>query len=132
MSDVIKNKNSLKPKSGSKSRTKGHNFERQIAQYFRDLGYDRTITTRQGSRQMDAAKLDLCNVPFNVQCKAVESNINYDSLIKEVEAGVLDLVPERKELPILLFHKKAKKTHIVMNLKHFRLLFEYLTNSKKT
>jgi Holliday junction resolvase len=105
--------------SGKRARTKGHNFERVIVNWLRKLGYSRAITTRLGSRLMDAAKIDVCNVPFNVQCKAVEAKIDYHELTKEISEEIAKLVPERGEYPIVIFHKKDKKTNVIMTLDEF-------------
>lgn len=105
--------------SGRRARTKGHNFERAIVNYFKQMGYSRAMTTRLGSRLMDAAKIDICNVPFNVQCKAVEAHIDYHALTDEISEEIEKLVPERIEYPIVIFHKKNKKTNVVMTLDEF-------------
>lgn len=121
MSERNNGVNTVKSKSsvGVRNRRKGHTLERNIAKLFRDLGYTRACTTREGSRLMDNAKLDVCYVPFNVQCKAVESHIDYNALTEEVKQGVNKLVPERKELPILIFHKRKRKVNVVLTLEEF-------------
>lgn len=105
--------------SGRKARTKGHNFERTIVNYLKSLGYSKAMTTRLGSRLMDAAKIDVCNVPFNVQCKAVEAKIDYHNLTEEITEEIAKLVPERGEYPIVIFHKRNKKTNVIMTLDEF-------------
>lgn len=105
--------------SGRRARSKGHNFERTVVNYLKTLGYSRAVTTRLGSRLMDAAKIDVCNVPFNVQCKAVEAKIDYHKLTEEITEEIAKLVPERGEYPIVIFHKKNKKTNVIMTLDEF-------------
>jgi len=105
--------------SGRRARTKGHNFERTIVNYLKRIGFTEAITTRLGSRLMDAAKIDVCNVPFNVQCKAVEAKIDYHQLTEEISEEIAKLVPERGEYPIVIFHKKDKKTNVIMTLDEF-------------
>jgi len=68
---------------------------------------------------MDAAKIDVCNVPFNVQCKAVEAKIDYHKLTDEITAEIEKLVPERLQYPIMVFHKRNKKTSVTMTLDEF-------------
>lgn len=115
----------LKPKSiGARNRRKGHNLERVIAKWFRDLGYERACTTREGSRLMDNAKLDICYVPFNVQCKAVESHIDYSALTDEVRTEVAKLVPERNEFPIIIFHKRKRKVNVILSMNEFEKLMK--------
>ena len=112
--------------SGKRARTKGHNFERTIVNWLRKLGYTEAITTRLGSRLMDAAKIDVCNVPFNVQCKAVEAKIDYHKLTDEITAEIEKLVPDRLPFPIMIFHKRNKKTSVVMTIDEFEKLLMML------
>lgn len=108
--------------SGKRARTKGHNFERATVNWLRKLGFSEAITTRLGSRLMDAAKIDVCNVPFNVQCKAVEAKIDYHKLTDEITAEIEKLVPDRLPFPIMIFHKRNKKTSVVMTIDEFEKL----------
>lgn len=105
--------------SGRRARTKGHNFERTIVNYLKRICFTEAMTTRLGSRLMDAAKIDVCNVPFNVQCKAVEAKIDYHKLTDEITAEIEKLVPERLKYPIMVFHKRNKKTSVTMTLDEF-------------
>ena len=114
----------LSKHNGAKSRRKGHTYERNIVKFFKELGFDRACTSRQGSRLMDDAKIDLCYVPFNVQCKAVEANINYSNLLKEVDTKIKELVPERDEFPILIFHKRKGENLIITDLSNFEKLIK--------
>ncbi len=119
---------SKKPRSlGSANRVKGHSLERFLAQLFRDLGYARCLTTRQASRIMDDAKIDLYGIPFNIQSKSVEANINYQVLTQEIKAAILDKVPERIEYPIIIVHKKSNKgTNVVMDINEFIKLIKQI------
>ena len=55
------------PKTGARARRKGHNYERSIVKFFRDLGFEHAKTSRLGSRLLDSAKVDICDIPFNVR-----------------------------------------------------------------
>lgn len=107
------------PGAGKKARRKGHNYERTIVKFFKDLGYTDAKTSRLGSRLLDSAKVDICDIPYNVQCKAVEANIDYCKLTDEITREVNKLVPTRKDLPIMIFHKKNRNTNVVMTLDEF-------------
>jgi hypothetical protein len=109
---------------GVRNRRKGHTLERNVAKLFRDLGFERACTTREGSRLMDNAKLDVCYVPFNVQCKAVEAHIDYQALTEEVRNGVKTLVPEREKFPIMIFHKRKRKINVILSLDEFKKLIK--------
>ncbi|HEY0751351.1 MAG TPA: hypothetical protein VGD26_09350, partial [Chitinophagaceae bacterium] len=72
--DEVKNKNRLASQSGRKkkvnSRTKGHNAERKYARIFREeFDFNFCKTSRQVSRLLDDSKIDLANIPLNVQVK---------------------------------------------------------------
>jgi hypothetical protein len=105
--------------AGKRARRKGHNYERTIVKFFKDLGYADAKTSRLGSRLLDSAKVDICDIPFNVQCKAVEANIDYSKLTGEIEGETTKLIPGRANLPIMIFHKKNRNTNVVMTLDEF-------------
>jgi hypothetical protein len=105
--------------AGKRARRKGHNYERTIVKFFKDLGYADAKTSRLGSRLLDSAKVDICDIPFNVQCKAVEANIDYSKLTGEIEGEITKLIPGRINLPIMIFHKKNRNTNVVMTLDEF-------------
>jgi hypothetical protein len=116
---VIRSRPAKPAGSGKRARRKGHNYERSVVKFFRDLGYDDAKTSRLGSRLLDSAKVDICDIPFNVQCKAVEASINYIKLTEEVTEGIAKLVPNRKDLPVVIFHKKERQTIVAMTLEEF-------------
>lgn len=75
------------------SRNRGNGFERTCAQKLRSLGYIDVKCSRECSRLRDSKKVDLCNadedesgrLPFNLQCKAYSTLLNYRLLIEELE-----------------------------------------------
>lgn len=110
------------------SRNKGHQFERRIKNQFKKIGYENCITTRQGSRYLDAKKQDLMNIPFIVQCKNVAKNINYTDLYEEIKSERVN------DDPIVIFHKKdnGKNTSfaVIEESEFFKLLAKYDKNNK--
>jgi Holliday junction resolvase len=118
------------PNSGARARRKGHNYERNIVKFFKDLGFEQAKTSRLGSRLLDAAKVDICDIPFNVQCKAVEAHIDYYKLTEEISAELAKLVPKRVEYPVIIFHKKNKKTNVVMTMDEFSKFFKAMWSNK--
>lgn len=112
-------KNPTTSGAGKRARRKGHNYERTIVKFFKDLGFADAKTSRLGSRLLDSAKVDICDIPYNVQCKAVEANIDYCKLTGDIKTEVNKLVPTRKDLPILIFHKKNRNTNVIMTLDEF-------------
>ena len=97
-------------------RNRGHNFERKQRKRFIDLGYDKCITTRLGSRDLDNRKLDLMNVPYRVQCKyGTHKGLNYSKLIEDIQEQTKDT--DYADFPIVIFHTKdgrKKSTRMVI------------------
>lgn len=123
-------KQKVSSNTGSRARRKGHNYERAIVKFFKDLGFEQAKTSRLGSRLLDAAKVDICDIPFNVQCKAVEAHIDYYKLTEEITAELTKLVPRRAEYPVIIFHKKNKKTNVVMTMDEFQKFFKAMWANK--
>lgn len=104
---------------GNTNRNKGHDFERQWAKTFRDIGYIYCKTTRQASRLLDNSKVDLAFIPYNFQCKNVKSNINYTDLILDIKRCLLENFPEEDSIhdnPIVIAHKRgrAPEEHLII------------------
>jgi hypothetical protein len=127
---VIRSRPSKPAGAGKRARRKGHNYERTVVKYFKDLGFDQAKTSRLGSRLLDSAKVDICDIPFNVQCKAVEANIDYYKLTDEISKELKKLIPQREDYPILIFHKKNKKTNVVMTLEEFTKFFNKMFETR--
>ena len=127
---IIRSRPSKPAGAGKRARRKGHNYERTVVKYFKDLGFDQAKTSRLGSRLLDSAKVDICDIPFNVQCKAVEANIDYYKLTDEISKELKKLFPQREDYPILIFHKKNKKTNVVMTLEEFTKFFNKMFETR--
>lgn len=68
---------------------------------------------------LDDCGVDLAYIPYNVQCKAVISNINYPKLIKEIKVKLKDNLPKDDPMqsrPIVVLHKKGRtpEQHLVV------------------
>jgi hypothetical protein len=57
-------------KLGATNKRKGSNCERKYRLIFRSLGFSKCETSRYANKLYDACKIDLVNLPFNVQIKA--------------------------------------------------------------
>lgn len=77
----------------NKNRNKGYNAERKIAQFFRELGFSFCKTSREASKLLDNAGIDLWGIPFNVQIKAGYSFFNETSIIVYMEDKIVELFP---------------------------------------
>lgn len=108
---------------GRSARQKGHNYELQIRDFFKDLGWDKCVSSRSESKNKDDQGIDLCYTePFNVQCKAVE---NLGSIHK-----VLSLMPQDTNYN-LVFHKRNRQgTIVAMTVEDFQSILEMLTKNQ--
>lgn len=104
------------------ARKKGHGYELDIRDWFRELGWTKAVSSRSESKNKDDQGIDLCFTdPFNVQAKAVEKlGSIHDVLAKMPKDFNYNLV----------FHKRNRKGTIVcMTLEDFReLLDQLITN----
>ena len=95
---------------GRTNKNKGSSAERYYALKFRELGFDKCITSRYGSRYHDDAKIDLIYIPFNVQVKAgLQRNMNPSKVLQELTENVRDKFPANAlehTYPNLMIHKK--------------------------
>ena len=73
----------------NRNKTAGNNYERQIAQELRDMGYE-AVTSRQESRSLDNAGVDLVtNFPYAPQMKCSINQPNIHKLLTETEAEII-------------------------------------------
>lgn len=95
--------------NGKRNRTAGSNWERDLVQLFRSIGFPYVVTTRSESRSRDAQKIDLINkdefnhgrLPYNVQAKNVKGHLKY--------AKVLGELPKDKGVINVVLHKQTEK-----------------------
>lgn len=104
-------------------RVKGHAYEIQIRNWFRELGWTRSVSSRSESKNKDDQGIDLCFTdPFSVQAKAVEKLGSIHD--------VLARMPQDENYNIV-FHKKNRKgTIVAMTIEDFKELLEMLINNK--
>ena len=93
------------------TRTKGHNWERQIVKMLRDeLGFEFAKTSRFASRILDNCKVDIAGVPFLIQAKAgyEKNRPKADEIFKEIEENLKKNFPKDDPVhsfPKVLIHK---------------------------
>jgi hypothetical protein len=94
------------------NKRKGCDAERDYAKRFRDLGFQKCITSREGSKLYDNSGIDLLYIPFNIQIKVgVQKGIQYSKELKYVRDQIttnFDNTDGVHRRPILLIHKKPK------------------------
>jgi|SRR6185369_14970601 len=95
--------------NGKRNRTAGSNWERDLVQLFRSIGFPHVVTTRSESRSRDAQKIDLINkdefkngrLPYNVQAKNIKGHLKY--------AKVLGELPQDEGVINVILHKQTEK-----------------------
>jgi hypothetical protein len=98
---------------GSANRRKGHQFERDVVNKFKGLGFSFCRTSRAGNRTLDDSKVDIDMIPYNVQCKkGYTKGINYTALFKQMKEGLESNFPPKHEqhtYPSIILHDKGRK-----------------------
>lgn len=97
-------------KRGATNKRKGHDAERYYCNIFKELGFSFCTTARLGSRLYDNAKIDLINLPFNVQIKAgIQKSMNPGKELFSMFTMIQSLFPPEEPVhkrPCFLIHKK--------------------------
>ena len=96
--------------NGRRNRNAGHNWERQLARMFQQVGFPHVVTARSESKSRDDQKVDLINrdeakhgrFPFNVQAKCTTTSLPYPK--------VLDEMPTDRGVINVILHKQTGKT----------------------
>lgn len=95
---------------GARNKRKGSDAERYYVKIFKEMGFDKCVTARYGSRIHDDAGIDLINIPFNIQIKAgIQRGLKPMNTIKEIKERIDKMFPEGSKehsLPTILIHKK--------------------------
>lgn len=119
----IRDKLVKKKNYGSRNRTAGHNYERQLAKEFRELFDDKHCqTSRYASRLLDDCKVDLDSSFLNVQAKNVKDNIKYKELIFDIKALLTENIPHRAKYPVAVFHKRDRAELVILEKKDFYII----------
>lgn len=124
-------------KMAKTNRTKGHNLERRIRLKFIELGFDKCRTSRQASRLLDDSKVDLAQIPYNVQCKkGYPKGINYTTIFNEMEEALKEHFMEGDpviDYPKMIVHDKDRgKSNkvVVMQEEDFWEMFKSLKDGR--
>lgn len=103
---------------GKSARQKGHSFELQIRDFFRELGYQDCVSSRSESKTLDDKGVDLCYTgDYHVQCKATEQLGSVHKVLSGMPNEKINLV----------FHKRNRQGVVVsMTIEGFKKIFEKL------
>lgn len=102
---------------GKSARRKGHSFEREVANKFREIGWPFAKRHLESQGNIIHQGIDLDGTePYAIQCK---SRINYVAVntINEVK-------PSKDQIPVLITQGTRKQPMAILPLKHFYMLVE--------
>lgn len=123
----------MNSKTAKRNRIAGHNYERKIAQEYRDAGFEDTITSRLGSLLHDSAKIDLTRLPFFPQCKYGYKSMsvnNYIQLFNDMDMHIKNK-KITENFPKVIHHRRSAKKNedlVIMTRQDF---FNLIKNTKK-
>lgn len=105
------------------SRVKGHSYELQIRDFFRELGWSNCVSSRSESKNKDDQGIDLCYTdPFNIQAKAVEKLGSIHDILARM--------PNDSNYNVV-FHKRNRKgTIVAMTMEDFKELVQMLISNQ--
>lgn len=128
---------------GKKNKAKGNVAERYYRDQFRDIGYEKCVTSRLGSRLHDNAGLDLILVPYNVQVKVGDQKgLKPREELVNMDIKMRALFPEDSQefnLPKIIIHKRyaegSKRTEfdeiVTMTFQDFKNMAQELYNLRQ-
>lgn len=109
------------------SRNKGHAFERENMHMFREVGFDKCVTSRSESKNLDDMGIDLVHTgEFDVQCKRVE-RLNVSKVMDEMpnrEGKVPVVIHKQNRYPALVTMKREDFFMFVQRMREMGILEE--------
>lgn len=101
-------------------RTKGHTYERKIAAFYRELGYD----VRRGAQAHEAVEPDICGrnsneaFPWWVECAHYARG---GLVFRKFKQAVRDTVRAKSKKPVVVHvHETNGEDLVVVTLEHWR------------
>jgi hypothetical protein len=97
----------------NRNRTAGNAFELAIARFLRPI-FPWVKTSRYGSRELDALKVDLMNTdPFNFQVKLTQQT---------PPVKLLDQMPKGEKINVIVWGKTEKADKYIINKGNYTIL----------
>lgn len=120
---------------GKTNKRMGSNAERYYAKGFRELGFTFCQTSRLASKLHDNAKIDLINIPFNLQIKAgKQKGLNAGKELFSMFSCMNSMFPQDHEVfkkPLLLVHYKKVEEGAYRRTPEHEIVFMSLTQFNK-
>lgn len=90
-----------KRKSGKYAKQKGNNYELQIVNELKQIGYEDCVSSRSESKRMDNDKIDIVSddLPVYVQCKCTKNTPSYHKIEEDCP---------RKDKPFVIFWNRQE------------------------
>lgn len=109
---------------GKINKQMGKDAEHYFSRIFRALGFSMCYPSRNTSKRYDNAKIDLMNLPFNIQIKAGrQKNLNPGKELFSMFNCIQSMFPKEDEVfkkPYLLIHtEKVGEGMVYMSLQQF-------------
>ena len=95
----------------NKNRAKGHRAELHYVKRFNEIGYDKVITSRLGSRLHDSCGIDLLYTPVLVQIKSGYNQLNHRTVLSYTDERVKESFSDNPNMlnkPIVLIHHRDR------------------------
>lgn len=81
------NEETKRSKRAKRNKNKGNNFELEVINKLKDIGYTGCVSSRSQAKNLDNAKIDIVDIndqlPVNIQCKYVQTTPSYFNIEKE-------------------------------------------------
>lgn len=111
---------------------RGNRYEREVVKYVFELFGLKAKTCRNESKELDDRKVDICGVPYNIQCKyGTQRGIKYNELLSDIKR----LNPTR-QYPTIIFHAKDRRKEeneiVIMSYKDFKRIIHDLKTTNGT
>lgn len=118
----------MKNKRNNERENLGIITEKYFVEQFIGMGYIQCIESKNSSKIMDSAKIDLLNLPFNIQIKSGnQKNMNPGKELFEMSNIIKSMFPESESVrkkDNYLIHKKQSREDVYMSLKTFNKIKE--------
>lgn len=109
------------------SKQKGKRYELEIANYFKELGFEKARRSVQYNGKEEEGQADVIGVPFlHIECKHNES-LNVE---KAMQQAIRDSQDNKKNrIPIVVHRKNGEKSKVTMTLDDFCVIYgEYFSS----
>lgn len=110
--------------NSNRNRTAGNNWEREIVNDLKSIGYTQATTSRNASKVRDNEKVDIMNLnerqdgflPFDIQAKNLSAVSGFDAFLREMKDNV-------NTVRVILLRKTTKAVKRFMTQGDFAIMY---------